>query len=90
MLPAMLTQSSLSVCKLAYQYLPTSLLLMRYLTSLPLSTASVWLSKSGGESPLTLSTNPCHLATSASRCLMGYWKFSGLRKQQKSYDSTNV
>ena len=32
----------------------TSLLLIRYLTSLPRSTARVWLSKSGGLSPRTL------------------------------------
>lgn len=44
---------------------------MRYLTSLPLKTASVWLSKSGGLSPLTLSTRICHFPTSASK-----WRIS--------------
>ena len=35
----------------------TSLLLIRYLTSLPRSTARVWLSKSGGLSPRTWTKN---------------------------------
>lgn len=34
-----------------------------YLTNLPRKTAKVWLSNSGGEMPVTVSTRTCHLDT---------------------------
>lgn len=38
-----------------------------YLTSRPRSTARVWLSNSGGEIPVTVSTKTCHLETWSSK-----------------------
>ena len=50
-----------------YYFSITSLLLIKYRTSLPRRTARVWLSKSGGLSPRTLSTSTCHFWISASK-----------------------
>ncbi len=58
---------------------------MRYLTSLPLSTASVWLSKSGGEIPVMLSTRTCHLGNSCSR-----WRISRFWRRSATVNSAKI